>query len=145
MIEDIKNGLKLAGGVVELAKNINELSKSTNNLEIQEVAAELRSQTIDLKETVNEMRDRIMKLESQLEFKEQLSWNGQTFEYQKEGRTVYVCNGCESNRKYTHMSEVRGQNGYRAAHCPVCENKVILEVGSAPKINRESGGGWMSS
>ncbi len=147
MLENPKSGLKLAGGVVDLAKNIKELSEKIGNLELQEAAAELRSQTLDLKEEVNDMRMKIIELEKQLEFKKQLRWNGQTFEYEENGRKIYICNGCEPNGKYTHMSEIRNQRGYHAAECPVCNNKVVFAAGELPKRITSSGGrgragGW---
>lgn len=146
MIEDIKNGLKLASGVVDLAKNIKELSEKSGSLELKDAAAELRSQTIDLKETVNDMRGKIADLEKQLEFKQQLNWNGKTFDYEKNAQKVYICNGCEPKGVYTHMTEMRNERGYHEVVCPVCDNKVILNKGEQIKVNRVSRArGWVEN
>jgi hypothetical protein len=137
---DFQSGLQLAGGVVELAKNVKELSEKESSLELKEAAVELRSKTIDLKETVNDMRDRIIELEKRLEFKEQLGWNTKTFEYEQNGKKIYVCNGCHANGKITHMSETRHTAGYHAADCPVCKNKVVFANSAIQKMPRTSGG-----
>lgn len=105
MVIDLASGLTLAKGVVDLAKGLQDLSNTSNNLEIREAAAELRSKTLDLKETVNGMRDTIVQLKEQLEFKKELNWNGQTFDYIKDGKRAYICNGCETKNKYVHMTE----------------------------------------
>jgi DNA-directed RNA polymerase subunit RPC12/RpoP len=146
MIGDLVASIRLAGGVVDLAKNIKDLSEKTGNLELKEAAVELRSKTIDLKEIVNDLRNRINDLEKQLEFKDQLTWNGKTFEYEKDGKTAYVCSGCEANKKYTHMSEINNDRGYHAAKCPACSNEVIFNSGQPPKVvRRVRHAGWMGS
>ena len=130
MINDIKDGIKLATGLVGLAKNIKELSDDTGNLELKEAAVELRSQTIDLKGTVNDMRDMIISLEEQLAFKTKLNWNGKTFDYKENEKTVFICNGCHANAKIVRMTEDKRENGYHSASCPVCKNLVVFNNGS---------------
>lgn len=138
MIEDLKIGLNLAKEVVDLAKGLKDLSDKSDDLVIREAAAELRSKTIDLKETVNQMRDKIIELETQLEFKQQLVWNGKSFEYENNGRKSYICNGCESSGKFTHMTEIRNERGYFALSCPACQNKIEIDFGDPPKIIKSS-------
>lgn len=140
MIEDFKNGLTLAKGVVDLAKNIKGLSDQSTNIELKEAATELRSQAIDLKETVNEMREKILYLEKQLDFKGTLEWNTKTFEYEQNGKKIYVCNGCHANEKIAHMSETRHSAGYHAADCPVCKNKVVFSHSKIQSMSRTNDG-----
>ena len=128
MALELMSALELAKGVVGLAKNLQDLSKESNNLELKEAATELRSQAIDLKENVNEMRDKIIELEDKLKIKEVLDWNGQTFEYKKNDKTVYICNGCEPLGKYVHMTEIKDDDGYHSVRCPVCKNSAEFDA-----------------
>ena len=142
MIEDVKTVISVAKNVVDLATSVKTLSDKGDDLELRGVATELRSQTIDLKGEVNEMRERIIELEDQLKFKEKLSFNGKVFEYEEGGRKRYICNGCEANGKYAHMTEVTRDNGYRFVNCPVCKNEVTLNEGASymPQETRYSDG-----
>ena len=128
MIDDLKTGLNLAMGVVDLAKGIKDLSDKSDDLDFKEASQELRSQTIDLKEAVNDMRGTIIELEKKLKFNEKLSFNGKVFEYEDNGQKVYICNGCESNGQYVHMTE-RLNNGGHSVICPTCKNIVTLIEG----------------
>lgn len=148
MISDLKAGLNLAKGVVDLAKGLKDLSDKSNDIDIRDAAVELRSKTIDLKVIVNDMRDRIIELEEQLEFSEKLDFNGKVFFYSYKDSIRYICNGCISDGKHVHMSETRLQNGAYYVSCPVCNNKQALEEGSpiVRKVNRRKGGSkdsWM--
>lgn len=138
MINDLKAGLNLARGVVDLAKGLKELSGNTDNLEIREAAAELHSQTIDLKEIVNEMREEIFRLKEKIAFKETLDFNGKTFEYVKNDKTIFICNGCAHEEKYTHMTEYKHDNGDHMVVCPVCKHKV--QFSSAPIKKHKTAG-----
>lgn len=142
MINDIKTGIQLATGVVNLAKSIQELTKKETNIELREAAIELRSQTIDLKGTVNDMRDRIVELEESLKFKEKLKWNGQTFQYEQDNQIIYVCNGCYSNEKIIHMSESRSNSGRHSVRCPVCDNRSVFSEGQFPTRTNNRRNGW---
>ena len=130
MIGDLMAGMSLAKGVVDLAKGLKELSDKSDDLEIKEAAAELRSKTIDLKEIVNEMREKILELKEQVAFKEKLNFNGKVWEYEKDGKKSYICNGCEASGKYVHMTEEMWDNDHHDVLCPVCKNEVTLKRGS---------------
>ncbi len=82
-----------------------------------------------MKEAVNDMRETIIELENKLKFKEELSFNGKVFEYEKDGKKLYVCNGCEPKGIYSHMTE-KHNNGSHIVNCPVCKNKVTLVEGT---------------
>jgi hypothetical protein len=95
------------------------------------------------KETINNMRDRITLLEDQLKFKEKLSWNGKTFEYEENGKKIFICNGCHADGKHVYMSERKKSSGYHTAKCPVCNNHVIFSYENSPTRTAEQGiNGW---
>lgn len=126
MVGNINSGTKLADSVASKAREVSALTVDSKHLELKEAAADLRLQTIDLKDTVYEMRNEINKLQNELEFKKKISFNGKVFEYEENGRKIYICNGCEAEKKFVHMTEEKNTDGSHYANCPVCKNEVYF-------------------
>lgn len=112
---------------VDATKKGLELARKAENQDLIEHAQSMRDQVLDLKENISELREYISDLEERVKFDEELIWNDNCWEYEKEGKKHYVCPGCKADHKISHMSLSLNMAGGDFVRCQKCQTSICIQ------------------